>query len=303
MGKTTFARGVTFLACLASLLAAGVFSASEGQTRQEQTTEECYLINDEALRQRVIAALRSHRPPIEGIENIRVRVTRRVASVEGTVQSSGDKRAIYEIAKRVSCIDCVDTNGLKLSCPNLKKARQNAAAMLAMGLSCNAYKGVNVSTAFAGSGNPAIVATLTGSVPSSALKAFAESLADAADCVDSVRNQLDVRPQPFPNDCGTVTDEELRVRVETAINLRLSCFASTDIRVIIRNKIATLTGTTILGRRQLAHKAAEEVPCVELVISDQLGEIGPACPVGARTCTTLEGEQWCCVGCKRCPLN
>jgi osmotically-inducible protein OsmY len=282
------------LACLILLLVVGAFPSNNNQPGARQTRDGCSTASDKTIKDNIIAALRNHRPPIPGIEDtFHVKVEKGFVTIKGKVESSGDARNIIYYSEHVEpalCVKDIITSDLGISCSDAK-ATSNAKNMLTA-LPCANSIAVTVRKG---------VATLTGSVTSSRYKWAAKHLVEVADCVNTAKPELiAISPPSAPVNCATITDDQLKGLVESTIRSKFSCLAIDRVRVSVANKVVTLRGTTTVDAKPLIVRAAENVPCVARVI-DQMGREGPACPGGAIACTTLDGEQWCCYGCRLCP--
>lgn len=300
MGRMTIARVMSIVACTALLLVTGASPASQGPGARSGgegpgvKKSGCSAVSDETIRDTVIAALREHMPPISGVETtFGVSVKKGVVKVKGTVENSGDRRAIIGEVTHVPCVKDVKVGGLKVACTAAAPVGKHIGESLSM-LPC-AVK--NAITATYSNG----VVTLTGTVPSETYKRQAKRMVEVIDCVKKVKNKLVVVVPPAVSvDCATIPDATLQELVVEAIGAKVSCGAKEPITVGVSNRVITLTGTTTREAKQLAVAAASKYGCQ---VIDRLGIQEPGCPAGSITCTTLDGEQWCCYACRVCPAQ
>jgi hypothetical protein len=71
--------------------------------------------------------------------------------------------------------------------------------------------------------------------------------------------------------------------------------------VSVSGRVVTLTGSLGNNNRIFVEIVKSVCPAVE--VRNQMTETGPECPQGSRSCITLDGEQYCCTGCRVCPVG
>ena len=180
-------------------------------------------------------------------------------------------------------------------CPGDNKIEKSVRDRLERGLACAVFETIERPKVNNG------VLTLTGTVPNEGYKRFAEELAKLEVCVRRIKNQLTLKPLPgFSGDCSTISDADLKKAILEAARSKLSCVGGVEpSKVQVSGRVVTLTGTLGLNNGILLDAAKSVCPGVE--VRDQLGRADPTCPAGARSCLTLDGEQFCCTGCSVCP--
>ena len=304
MKHTTYTRVLGLLACFLLLAAAGAFPASENRVSARQ---DCA---DESIRTRIRAALSD--PGSIGftntspVPNVEVEVRDRRVRLSGAIKSTGDLRVIQQIIAvllgRDSCIRRnVSTSGLRISCTD-DEIRQNVQGSLAASLPCTVLEGPGRPTATVLNG----VVTLSGSVASQKMRRAAADTAESADCVTKVINNLQVtRAGDF--NCSTLSDDALKARLMDAIRANASCTASGRINIDVTanggNRVVTLTGEVLKVLKDRFLAAANRV-CRSVTVRDLIRErekAGPQCSAGARLCIDIDGEPFCCFGCRACP--
>jgi hypothetical protein len=300
MNVGSLKRRIVFLTCLASLFGGGALSANRTPVKSGRVFVDCSVVTNDMIKANLTTLLNDPNFGVPGLGVIYdLKVKKPTAKFTGKVRNSDDERHIVILADRVDCIDIVDTSGLKVACSDAK-AQFNATKLLEL-LPCAIQEGAKPVRVTVSGG----VAALTGEVPSKKYKRAARSLVEAADCVDKVdgKNLFVVPPATQAEvPCNQISDAVLATTVKSELMARLSCAASKFIRVVSANKVITLTGATVENGNYAAKRIAKSVRCVVDVIS-MIAEGLPQCPQGALSCMTADGEQWCCFGCRRCPLS
>jgi hypothetical protein len=102
-----------------------------------------------------------------------------------------------------------------------------------------------------------------------------------------------------------VTDDQVKTWVESVIvSTNVSC-EKANVRVTVQNKVVTLSGgvKTQKARKTITDAVTAQTICCVVRVVDNMADIGPQCPSGSVRCLTMDGEEWCCYGCRRgCPI-
>lgn len=293
MKHTAPVRTFGISACFLLLFAAGAFSASKHQATASQSS----CSDNRNIETSVKATLSNPSGNLPAFPGLDVKVNNNAVRVRGTINSSTDVGLVEVIVRQVPCVQArqlrVNTNDLQVDCSN-DRILARVKRMLAT-LPCAVSSGIAEPTI-----NNNRVITLTGSVPSQKDKEAATHAAEAADCVRRVKNDLIVTAPPSV-DCSTLSGPPLKAAVEGAIRSKISCGGvASDFQVQVTDRVVTLTGKTI--NIDLIVRAARSVcPGIEIRNQLQVFDGGPECPPGARSCTTGDGESFCCTGCASCP--
>ena len=297
MKRITLVRVFGLSICFVLLAAVCVLTKIDRRVSASQSNPDCR--NEGATRDRIKTSLSSMR-----ISNLKVKVKDGKVRVEGKVNNSADvenvKIAFRNMQDRCISEDGVNTDGLVIRCPSDQEILKNVKYLLA-NLRCSVAKGLTVSI------NNRVV-TIAGTVPDEKFKNFLVRMVESVDCVKAgVRNNLVVSaPKTFSGDCSRLSASELKKILEDEVGSRMPCGVLDYAHINVANGVVTLTGQASSAHRWKMLEIIRSI-CpgffTEANLLDSLILVDPSCPQGARSCTTPDGEQYCCTGCSTCPTN
>lgn len=285
-------RALGILACLLLLLAAGAFPASENRVAASQTN-----CSDTDIADRVNAALRRGIFNLPGVLGARATVSNRVVTVTGGVNSSADKRLITTIV-----IIAAQPCGIKnenvitgeIACPGDNRIEKRVREFLARALPCPVSSAIIPGVSVSGG-----VVTLNGSVSAEKYKDAAERAVKVFDCVQGVTNKLTVDSSAASSGDCSLTGRPLKKMIVDAIRARVTCGSGfTPDMVQVNGSAVRLVGSSAFDGLFL--EIAKSV-CPSLNITNEMTHIGPECPPGSIPCLGVDGEEFCCTGCRSCP--
>jgi osmotically-inducible protein OsmY len=222
--------------------------------------------------------------------------------VEGKVGSSADvevvKIGLRNLQDRCISEDCLNTDGIHVGCSSDRAILLNVNYLLSI-LSCPLSKGVSVSVKNG-------VATISGRVPDKRYKAYVAQLVESADCVKAgVKNNLVISARKnFSGNCSRLSATVLQKMLTEEVRSRMPCGVAERAGIQVAKGVVTLTGFSSSGHRPKIFNIIRSV-CpgffTEANLLDRLTLVDPSCPIGAKSCTTIDGEPYCCTGCRVCP--
>lgn len=288
--------GVSALAiCFVLLAAVGLLPKIDKRVSASQSNPDCK--NDEATRDRIKAALASQR-----VSDLTVEVKDGKVRVEGKVACSADieivKIGLRNLQDRCISEDGVNTDGIEILCSSDKAILRNVNYLLS-NLSCPLSNGVTVSVKNR-------VATISGTVPDERYKSYVAQLVESADCVEAgVKNNLVISARRrFSGDCSRLSAPALQKVLREEVRSRMPCGVAERAGIKVADGVVTLTGDSSSGHRPKILDIIRSV-CpgffTEANLLDKLTLVDPSCPIGAKSYTSIDGEAYCCTGCRVCP--
>ena len=292
MKKANFVRVSVLAVCMLMLAAVGILSKFDMRASASQDKPDCK--NDAATRDRIMAALADLK-----ISDLKITVKDGKGSVEGKVGNSAELDLARGMIRdmRDPCISegGINADALEIRCPSDREILDNIK-YLVNNLRCSVSRVLTVSVKNG-------VATIGGRVPDEKFKAYVARLVESADCVKpGVRNNLVVSAQRrFSGNCARLSDRALQKILEERVWAKLPC-AAQGIKINVTRGAVSLTGGGQMKYHQRMADIIKSV-CPRIKITDIADIVEPTCPPGAKSCTTIDGEEYCCTGCRVCPDN
>jgi osmotically-inducible protein OsmY len=292
MKKAHFVRVSMLAICMFMLAAVCILSKIDMRVSASQDNPDCK--NDVATRDRIMAALANL-----NISDLKVIVKDGNVRVEGKVRNSAELDLARSLIRDMKdpCISegGINVDGLEIRCPSDQEILDNVKSLV-NNLRCSVSKVLTVSVKNG-------VATIAGRVPDKNFEAYVARLVESADCVKpGVRNNLVVSAQSrFTGNCSRVSDRALQKILEEQVFSKLPC-AAKGIKINVARGVVSLTGG---GQTKYHTRMAEIIKsvCPRIKITDIADIVEPTCPPGAKSCITIDGEEYCCTGCRVCPPN
>ena len=295
MKKANLLRLSALAICFVLLAAVGILSKINMRVSASQSNPDCK--NDEATSDRIKAALANQR-----VSDLKVEVKDGKVRVVGKVGRSADieivKTGLRNMQDRCISEDGVNTDGLEILCSGDKEILSNVNFLLS-NLSCPISKGVTVSVKNR-------VATISGTVPDERYRAYVAQLVESADCVRAgVKNNLVISARKrFSGDCSRLSAPVMQKMLKEEVRSRMPCGVAERAGIKVANGVVRLAGASSSSHRSKILEIIRSV-CpgffTEANLLDRLALVDPSCPIGAKSCTTIDGEGYCCTGCRVCP--